>query len=356
MNLDDKALLDTLDTQDMLGHIDGLPEQFAKAWQTGLEMPIIEGWRNLSRVLICGMGGSAIGGDLLAGLLENEAPVAVSVNRAYGLPAWAREDETLVVLSSFSGNTEETLAAYQEASTRGLSILALTTGGKLAELAGQNPRAVVWQFEHVSQPRAALGWSLGLLLALADKMDWVQNLGLAVSESVSALQAHRAEYGFEVPAAQNAAKRQAGQFVERFPVIYGAGVFEIVARRWKTQLNENSKIWATYEPMPESNHNNIVGIEHPSFLIPKTIAVFLRSASYDHPRVALRYDLTAKVFMENAIGVDSFFAQGESLLAQVMHAIQYGDYVSFYAALANGVDPTSIVPIDRLKHEMAQYA
>ena len=354
INLDDRRQLDSLDSENMLAHIDGLPEQFEKAWNVGLGQELPESLQSIRQVVICGMGGSAIGGDLLAGLMNAQGSVSVLVNRGYDLPYWARQDDTLVIASSFSGNTEETIAGYEDTVERGLPALAITTGGKLAQMAHSNPGHILWQFDHKAQPRAAIGWSLGMLLALAHRLDWLPNLETDVAATVNAMKAHRTTYGFDTPAATNPAKRQAGQFMERMPVIFGSGAFEIVARRWKTQLNENSKIWAMYEPMPEANHNNVVGIEYPDFLLSKLVTVFIRSERFDHPRVKLRYDLTAQLYLENGIGIDTFNAEGSCMLSQMMHAIQFGDYVSFYAAIAQGADPTAIAPINWLKQQMAE--
>lgn len=351
MNLDDKAYLQDIDRDGMLAHIEGLPEQFQTAWQFGLTQPLPESLKTARQVIICGMGGSAIGGDILAALIHAAGTLPVTLVRGYELPAWANGPDSLVIASSFSGNTEETLAAYAQTVERGLPALALTTGGKLAELATQNCHTL-WQFDHKSPPRAALGWSLGLLLALAHRLGWLTNLEADVAEATSLLKHHRDAYSPDVPAAQNAAKRQAGQFIERMPVIYGAGIFEVVARRWKTQLNENTNQWAMYEAMPEANHNGVVGIDFPQFLLPKVVALFLRS-TYDHLRVALRYDLMNRLYIANGINTDSFAPQGDSLLAQALHAVQFGDYVSFYAAIAQGANPTTIWPIDQLKEEMA---
>lgn len=353
MNLDDKQYLQSIDQSAMLAHIDGLPEQLQRAWEHGLEQAVPESFRNVKQVVICGMGGSAIGGDLLGGLMAMDGALPVVVSRGYTLPSWAQSQETLVILSSFSGNTEETLAAYEAASARDVQILGLTTGGKLATAIKGQDGQTLWQFDHKSPPRAALGWSLGILLALAHQLSWIPKLPSEVDGAVENMMHFREEYRADVPAALNPAKRMAGQFMERFPVVYGSGVFEIVARRWKTQLNENSKVWAMYEPMPESNHNGVVGVEFPEFLMPRTITFFIRSLEYDHPRVNLRYDLTAQLLLQHGVMTDSFFAQGESLLGQMMHAIQFGDYLSYYASIANEADPTDIAPIDELKSQLA---
>ncbi len=354
MNLDDKQHLESIDQSHMLAHINGLPEQFEQAFQFGLTLPLPDSFHTIQQVIVCGMGGSAIGGDFLASLMQEKGTIPVFVCRGYTLPAWAKTDQTLVIASSFSGNTEETLAAYDMATTRNLPVLSITTGGKLAEQTAANPNHVLWKFDHVSPPRAALGWSVGLLLALAHRLKWMPNLESDVQSAVDMMKKYRPQYGFEVSADINAAKRQAGQFMGRFPVFYGGGAFETVARRWKTQFNENSKIWAMYEPMPEANHNGVVGIEFPEQQLGKTVALFIRSRAYDHPRVALRHELTSQLFLQAGVNIDSFTPEGDTLLAQMMHAVLFGDYMSFYAAIAHNADPTLIWPIDQLKEQLAQ--
>ncbi|MBZ0304464.1 MAG: bifunctional phosphoglucose/phosphomannose isomerase [Anaerolineae bacterium] len=356
MNLDNQQHLKTIDQGGMLAHIDGLPEQFEKAFQHGLSLSLPDSLKNIQQVIVCGMGGSAIGGDYLSALMQVKGNLPVFVCRGYDLPAWANNDKTLVIASSFSGNTEETLAAYEIAGQRGLPVVALTTGGKLASRVAGQANQTLWQFEHVSPPRAAIGWSVGLLLALASHLNWMPDLHQDVQSAVAIMQKYRTVYSADVPADQNPAKRQAGQFMGRFPVAYGGGAFEIVARRWKTQFNENSKIWAMYEPIPEADHNGVVGIEFPQQQISHTVAMFIRSREYDHPRVALRHDLTSQIFLQAGINIDQFWAEGDSLLAQMMQATLYGDYMSFYAAIAHDADPTVIWPIDQLKEQLSSHS
>jgi glucose/mannose-6-phosphate isomerase len=156
------------------------------------------------------------------------------------------------------------------------------------------------------------------------------------------------------PAVKNPAKRLAGQLIDRIPVIWGAGLLAPVARRWKTQLNENAKTCAHFEIMPELNHNTVVGVMFPDDMLRHVAVVQLTAPEYQHPRVALRFDLTRELLLQEAIAVDVVQARGASPLAQQMTAIQYGDYVSYYLAMAYGVDPTPIPPIEMLKERLAE--
>jgi len=355
LNLDDRSRMLEIDRDNMLGHIDALPTQFQNAWHHAQTLPLPDSHRQPRLIVLCGMGGSAIGGDLTAALISRSSAVPFIVIRGYDLPAFVAGPDTLVIASSFSGNTEETIAAVHEAETRGVRLLAITTGGQLADYARQHGHPL-WLFDYKSQPRAALGWSFGLLIGLVHRLGLAPSLESDLAEGVALLTAQRALYGAESPLATNPAKRGAGQLIGRIPVFWGGGFFAPIAQRWKGQLNENAKVWAQWEPMPEANHNAVVGIGFPAEQMIKMTAVFIMSPTLDHPRVLLRHELTLKMCLQNGIMTDTFKPQGTSALAQMMHAIQYGDYLSYYAAIAYGADPTEIAPIIELKEQLAAHS
>jgi len=355
LDLDDLKRTSDIDRDNMLGHIDALPDQFESAWAAAQTYPLPASYLSARQIVLVGMGGSAIGGDLTAALISSTSPVPFTVVRGYDLPTFVQGPDTLVIASSFSGNTEETLSAVEQALERDVSLLAITTGGKLAEHATRHDYSV-WPIQYSSQPRAALGWSFGLLLGLVYRLGLAPSLDRDITEAVAIMREQREIYTATSPVSQNPAKRGAGQLVGRIPVFLGGGIFEPVARRWKCQLNENSKVWAQYEGMPEANHNAIVGIGFPADHMFNMAAVFITSAQHDHPRVALRHELTFTLCLQNAIMADTFRPKGQSALAQMCHAIQYGDYVSFYTAIAYGADPTEIAPIMELKAQLAAHA
>jgi glucose/mannose-6-phosphate isomerase len=352
MNLDDLPHLHAVDKSDMLGHIAAFPDQLQNAWALAQTFPLPESHRSPRQIVLCGMGGSAIGGDLMAALVAKTAPVPFIALRGYDLPAYVSGPDTLVIASSHSGNTEETLSSADQALGRGVRLLAITTGGALADHAQTNGYPL-WLFNYKSQPRAALGWSFGLLLGLAHRLNLVAGLEANLKAAITLLRESAALYAADVPAATNPAKRQAGQLMGRIPVIYGSGLFEPVARRWKAQLNENTKMWAQHESMPEANHNVVTGIVFPAELMKVMLAMFISSPEYDHPRVLLRYQLTTRLYLEYGIGTDQFHPRGDSPLGQMLSAIQYGDYISLYAAVAHDTDPTEIAPIVQLKEQLA---
>ena len=352
-NLDDVPAIRALDSADMYRHLEAFPDQLADAWRAAQGFPLPETHTSPRLIVLCGMGGSAIGGDLAAALLQGSAPVPFLVSRHYDLPVYVYGQDVLLIANSYSGNTEETLSAAEQALARGVRMLAITTGGQLAEHARAHGYPL-WQFDYRSQPRAALGWSLGLLLGLAHRLGFAPTLAEDVPEAVDVLRAQAEQYALATPTPRNPAKRTAGQLIGRMPVVFGAGIFEPVARRWKTQYNENADVWAQYEPLPEANHNVIVGIDFPAEHGLNIAAQFITSPAYDHPRVRLRHELTYKMCLQHGIMADVFSPQGQSALAQVCHAVQYGDYLSFYLAAAYGIDPTAIAPITELKEQLAQ--
>jgi glucose/mannose-6-phosphate isomerase len=354
MDLDDREHMKSIDRDDMLPHIDAFADQLDHAWTLALSCPLPDTYHHPRQIVLCGMGGSAIGGDLAAALVSRTSPAPLIVLRDYALPAYVSGPDTLVIASSFSGNTEETLSAAEQALERGVHLLAITTGGQLATHANTH-NYPLWQFDYKSQPRAALGWSLGMLIGLAHRLGLAPTLEADLKETTALLRAEQRVLGVESPLSRNPAKRGAGQLIGRIPVFYGGGLFEPVARRWKCQLNENSKTWAQYEGMPEANHNAVVGIDFPEERIMNMSAVFISSKEFNHPRVYLRHKLTHQLYLQNGIMVDTFHPKGDSALAQMCHAVQYGDYLSYYVAMAYGADPSTIAPIVELKTQLAQH-
>ena len=211
-------------------------------------------------------------------------------------------------------------------------------------------------FAYRGEPRAAIGWGLMPLLAIAEKLGLAQGVERDVEEAVSVLGGLREEWAGEVPSSRNPAKQLALRLHERLPVVYAAGPLLEVARRWKTQLNESAKTWAFYEEMPEAQHNAIMAIGLPKAIAGATTAVSLRSATLDHPRVRLRYDFSGRLLDGAGVPYETVGASGESALAQMLSLTMLGDYVSAYLALLYGVDPTPTAVIDELKARLREQA
>ncbi len=352
MNLDDLVRFKQLDTLDMLGEIDNLPDQLGFACRLGLEHPL-PNWKDFKQVVIAGMGGSAIGADLLASYCASLVPIPVSVHRDYGLPLFARGQETLVICSSHSGNTEETLDAFEAARKAGCRIIAVCTGGELAKRAQEN-NIPVWTFDHGGQPRAAVGFSFGLLLAMFQRLGFIPDQKEVVDDAIASMKKSQEHLKADVPAAKNPAKRYAGQLMGRWVTIMGSGLLSTVARRWKGQLNEVAKAGANFESLPEADHNTLAGTINPQeTLNAHTMTIFLNS-SFDHPRNRLRSDLTRKAFMLEGLNTDFIEARGNTPLAHIWTLILFGDYMAYYLAMGYSVDPTPIQALVEFKRAMAE--
>jgi glucose/mannose-6-phosphate isomerase len=337
------------DPDDMLSRIKDLPKQVRDAWAIARKASIPPAYSDVRSITVAGMGGSAIGGDFAAALLADELKVPMSVHRDYGLPGYVGRD-SLVIASSYSGNTEETLSSFEEARKRGAKVLVLTTGGKIAELARASNYPVV-TFSYKAQPRAALGYSLGLVLGVLTKLGFARDLSDDIEAALSDLA--KLEERVHEGARTNDAKKMALELQGRIPVAYGAGVMGVMARRLKGQWNENAKNWSAFDVMSELNHNAVVGFEHPPIAKEALTVVLLRS-DRDNPRHKLRFEVTRELLDRARIPHKTLQFAGRNLLSEVLQMVLFTDYVSFYVALLNGADPSPVKSIDYLKDRLAK--
>jgi glucose/mannose-6-phosphate isomerase len=297
------------------------------------------------------MGTSALGGDLLAAYIGSSAPVPVTVHRDYGLPFWARGEEVLVVVSSHSGDTEETLDACESARKNGCRMLVLTTGGELAQRAQQNGLPL-WTFSHEGPAGAAIGWSFGLLLALAERLGWLPSQAEQVAGALQAMKRSQSHLRADIPVMRNPAKREAGQLMGRWVTVVGSGLLAPVARRIKTQINLLAHASANVEILPEANHAAIAGLALPEdVLMPHTMTLFLRAPSM-HPRNRIRSDATRMGYLMEGLNTDVIDARGDTPLAHLWTMILFGDYLAYYLALAYGVDPSSASKVEDFKQSL----
>jgi glucose/mannose-6-phosphate isomerase len=349
MNLDDLSHLRAVDAQDFLRDVDGLPDQVALAWDLAQSYALPDSLRDVQQVIMAGMGGSAIGGALAQAYAAAAGRVPITLLHDYGLPTWAGP-RTLVIACSHSGDTEETLSASQAALAGGAQLLAITRGGKLAALA-EAAGQPVWRFEHAGQPRAAVGYSLLLTLGVLARLGLIPDPAQDVAGAVAAMRAQQQQLRAEVPVTRNPAKRLAGQFIGRVPLVFGADHLAPVARRWKNQINEVAKALAVCDELPEMDHNAVAGTLYPERLIEKHLALFLRS-SFEHPRNARRAEVTREIYMTAGFNTDAIAAVGPSRLAHMLTSLHYGDYTAFYLAIGYGVDPSPVPQIDYLKEQL----
>ena len=351
IDLDNSDVYQKLDPAGMRERIRDLPQQCLKAWEEALKFKLPKGYSNVNKVVVLGMGGSAIGGDLLNSLASLESKTPISVCRDYNLPRFV-DSETLVIASSYSGMTEETLSAFSQALTTPAMKLVITTGGKLKDIAEQKniPALII---DYKAPPRAALAHSFLPLLGICHKLGLVSDKSKDVTEMVQVLQDLQKTIDEDRPLKSNRAKQLATKLHSHLPIIYGSGFVSTAAQRWKTQINENSKAWAFYELFPELNHNAVVGYEFPPDLAQNLFVVFLRSPRL-HPRTLIRYKLTAEMLSNAKVSYEIVDARGESALSQMMSLVYFGDWVSYYLALLNETDPYPVKIIDFLKRRLAE--
>ncbi len=337
------------DPGDMLGAVAGLPGQLERTWADlrGLQLP-----SELHRpraVLLAGMGGSAIAGDMVARLWSGVLRAPMLVERSYQLPGWV-DGDTLVIASSFSGKTDETLAIYSQAVDRGARVVAVTSGGTLAERALEQG-VFVAGLPPGGQPRAALGASLATVLGILHALDVLPSPESELSQAVAAMRDLVAEAG---PGTDGGRPSDlAASLVGQFPVVCAPDDLGAVARRWKTQLNENAEVSAGWETLPELCHNTVVGFLRPDSWRQCAHFLFLTGPGTDE-RIGRRIQATAQIIEAAGIGSTTISAPALSRQAEALWLVQFGDLVSLYLAYEHGVDPSSVTAITQLKREVRE--
>ena len=340
-----------LDPEGILDRIATLPQQFEEAWTAARSLELPRTFSDVDRIVVLGMGGSGIGGALLQGLaLELQAHLPVVCVRGYRLPAYV-DGRSLVLASSTSGNTEETVTALERAIEVGAHCIAITTGGRVGQIAQEYGLPSI-RYNWAGEPRAALGWSFGALVSLCSALALLPPLDAARSDAVSAMRGIGAQIARSVDEAANPAKRLARTLTGRLPVFIGAEALAPVAYRWRTQVNENANSWAIADELPEMNHNAQAGYGLPRRIVPLLYAVFLRHESI-YPRLRLRVDATLEEMSRAGVSGEVVQVPGRHILEEMMWAVHLGDYVSYYLGLLNDVHPSLTPSLTRIKEHMA---
>lgn len=304
---------------------------------------------DLAHLLVCGMGGSAIGGDLARAALGDRLTKPMTTVRGYELPPWTAPG-SVVLCASYSGNTEETLACYEAAGALGAMRVVVTTGGRLGECAREDGVPVI-PVPAGLQPRAAVGYMTVAALEVATVAGVAQGVRTEIDAAAAGLGRLAAEWGPDADT-DSLAKRVAQRINGTCVCVYGARPTTPAAYRWKTQLNENAKVPAFAGDLPEADHNEIVGWESAGSLCPFT-AVFLQDAD-QHPRVRQRVELTASLIEREAAGTLRIESVGSNPVERLLSLVLLGDLVSVYLAVLRDVDPMPVETIDRLKAELAR--
>lgn len=321
-----------VDKSNMLRVIDDFPLQCQGASELGRDITI-KG--DIRHIVIAGMGGSAIPGDVLNSYLRSKTVVYTC--RDYDVPAWVGKN-SLVFANSYSGNTEETLSSYRSAVKQGANIVVTTSGGKLGKIAEENKNPVI-KIPPGYQPRAAVGY---LFLPM---LNVLENCGLVdAQKDVSGM-----IEDLKSPRHKEEAQKLAEKLVEKIPLIYSSGRLRAIAMRWKCQFDENSKVMAFYNVLSELNHNEIVGY---TVLKGNFFTIFL-SDEGDHPRIKKRVAVTKRLIEEKGCPAVEIKTTGRNNLSRIFSTIYLGDYASYFLAMKNNVDPTPVGIIENLKREIA---
>ncbi len=353
--LDQKETIQKNDPSNMMQLIHDFSNQMKHAEEIGLSLSLDSTLgKSVNKIVFSGLGGSAIGADFIRTYLAYQIPIPIFVNRHYQLPRFV-DDKTLLVVSSYSGDTEETLSSLKQGMKQGARLLAITSGGELARLAQAHSFPLIKIPGGIS-PRAALGYSAIPLLVALSKIGFKEAYQAdELKEAVSVVRMlTESQYGLAVSFESNPAKQLAAACFKKYPIIYaGADYFDVVALRWRGQIEENSKALASHHILPEMNHNELVGWQNPKNLLKECVVIFLRDVS-DHKRVQMRMNLTKGVIERYAGKVVEFSSQGKGLLARMFSLVHLGDWLSFYLATLYQADPTPVEVIQYLKTELAK--
>ena len=342
-----------IDLSNMLTLLGDFPNQVREALAIGENADVHMRTAGIRNIVMCGLGGSAIGGDVLRSYLAGDLKVPFIVNRHYTLPKFVGPD-SLVIISSYSGNTEETTTAHREALRRKARLLCVSSNGITEQLA-RRARSPFIKVPGGLPPRAALGYSFFPLLLALTRLGFIKSRQKEITETVALLDEHARRYAGLDPAT-NPALALAQKLHHRIAVCYSSTErFDAVNTRWRGQIAENAKALTFGHVLPEMNHNELVGWKVLENEMREMVVVFLRDKD-DHKRVHMRMDLTREIISRYTEHVEEVWSEGKGLLARIFSLIQLGDWVSYYMAILHGEDPTPVAVIDYLKQSLAQKA
>lgn len=347
------ANIKKLDKSNMAGLLFDFPLQCRQAYDIVGANRILFKRNDFTRIVFAGLGGSAIGADLVRSFLYFESKVPISVLREYELPGYV-DDSTLVFISSYSGNTEEVLGVYEQAKARGASLIIMSSDGALKEYAARDKLTFI-EMPKGFPPRCALGYSSIIPLVLLNKLGMVKDIGPQISEVVKVLEDLRDKnLNPRIGQKDNIAKFMASKLFNKFPIVYSSSVhFDVAVTRLRSQFNENSKSLAYGSVFPEMNHNEIVGWQNPQKLFKNFVVLMLRDKGM-HRRVAARMDITKDIVKNEGVSILEIWSRGEGLLSRMLSLIYIGDFISLYLAVLYGIDPTPVDKVTYLKKGLAE--
>lgn len=339
------------DGSNMFNVLAKFPDQLEEAFEIGTAVNAPDDAKGLSNIIITGLGGSAVGGDLLRSYLQYEIKVPVLVNRNYHLPGFADKD-TLVICSSYSGSTEETLSAYAEAKEKGCKIICISSGGELSQNAATDGNYVI-TVPKGYQPRCALAFSFVPLLMLIAKLGYISERSDEIKGMINRIREKSLQYT-NIDDNENSSVNLANHIAGKIPVIYSStDIMDVVNYRWRCQLEENSEVLAFGHVVPEMNHNEIVGWQKNQEILRKFVVIYLADKD-DNPRIKTRMEIMRGI-IKPCVDTELFIeAEGSTKLERLFDLIYLGDWISFYLAIINKANPSTIENINILKNKLAE--
>ena len=344
-----ESYIEARESENMWELLKEFPDQWAKAMELTESLSLMVDAGKIKNICLIGMGGSAIGGDLIRAYMYKTCPHPIQLIRHYDIPHWVNE-RTLCIACSFSGNTEETLSAVKQAQEQGAQIIAVTSGGNLMVRAARD------DFDYIKipggmPPRAALGYNFIPLFRIFQYLGYIAETREVLSETAEYLKRQGELFA---NTADNEALSLAEDLTNTLPIIYSdAAMMEPVNLRWRGQFEENAKTLAYGNSLPEMNHNEIVGWEQIIHLTGRLSVIILRDRD-DHPKVRQRMRIVEELIEDQVSSIKVLTTRGESRLTRMFSLIQLADWTSFYLAMVNDVDPTPIAKIDLLKRKLAE--
>ena len=339
------------DKEGMLEKLLNFPFQIKDAKRIG-ELVDLKNFGDFEKILFSGLGGSAISGDLVRDYLYLKCKIPVFVNRDYLLPSFV-DEKTLVFISSYSGNTEETVSSYKDAKKRKAEIIVVSSGGILKDLAKKD-RVIYVSIPSGLQPRNSLGYLSIIPLVILNRAISIKGLNREIEESFLVLERLRERLNPDVSISENQAKTLSFSILKKFLIIYSSSLnFECCATRFRTQIAENAKSLSSVNLFPELNHNEIEGLRNPKFLSKDSITIILRDKK-EPMNIKRRIEITKKIIEREKIRIKEIWSEGKGLLARIFSLIYLCDFISFYLAILNKTDPTPVEKIEYLKKELAK--
>ena len=350
--LDDLEKISEIDRSNMLDTLNQFPDQIKEAIEIA-QTAKMDHFIKIDDVLITGMGGSGISGDMVTRLFRDKVDIPIVVNKEYDLPKWARKD-TLAIFFSYSGNTEETLSAFKIASQKKCKIVSISSGGKLQELSEKRGVAHI-KIPSGFQPRAAVAYSLFTLIVILKRTDLLKNtVDSDIEETIAITQEVIDNNKKSVVEKSNLSKQMARKILNTIPQIYGWGFYYPIATRWRQQFNENSKVIAREDVVSESNHNDLVGWSLNPEASKKFSCILFRDKDNESLNMLTRLNFMKNLFEGSVANIIEIRPKGKSKLAKMMYTMCLGDFLSCYLAILRNIDPTPVDIITELKQRLAE--